>query len=99
MLYKLFSYIPPINVNIFDKKCKWHYFFAVHAATEYYNELFGENWSKDEIKDYPCYLTLELPLKNLLLDEDIFLSQYMEKLYLNHENPFEHVDLKEALAA
>lgn len=76
---------------------KWHYFFAVNAATEYYDEIFGEKWSKEEIKDHPCYITLEVPLKNLVLDEDIFLSQYMDNLCEKYDNPLEHVDLKEAL--
>lgn len=79
---------------------KWQYFFATNAATDYYDEVLGDGWGNPNIDlpAYPCYIEIEVPASSLTLDEDIFMSQYMQDLYEKHEgNPAPYATVAGAL--
>lgn len=79
---------------------KWHYFFALNTATDYYDEVFGEHWGIPDIDlpAYPCYIEVDVPLASLTLDEDIFMSAYMQDLYEKHDgNPAPYATVEGAL--
>lgn len=77
------SHLTPSIPNVVYLTNKWHYFYAVNAATDTYYQVYGDNWSSidgfdDIVEYYPCYIKLEVPRSRLILDEDIFLSNYFE---------------------
>lgn len=59
------------NENLVYLTSKWHYWYAYKA----YETLFNNN---ENDKNVPCYIECEVPVKNLVMDEDFFHSKYVK---------------------
>jgi len=74
---------------------KWHILYAVNSTVNAYEEDYGEGWSEssdfeENVAEYPCYVKFEVPISHLIMDEDTFISEYLEnKVYGQSKSPLE----------
>ena len=77
----------PSNEEMVYLTTKWHYWYAYHANEESLKKSVGEGRYEEEpitklwneTSDFPMYLTCEVPVESLTLDEDVVYQRDIKK--------------------